>query len=155
MAPLIRLAPGKEYLFIDALYLEEFKARPDSSLLHHELVALRHIVFPDAINPYAVVTAEHEGFDLSSIQPIGSEAAAADNVRQFCSDTGLVLIIAVDIFSSVVAELDFEELADLAEDHDVVTCWPESLEKYNTQLYLFNTSQVNESCAGSGNFQIP
>ena len=150
----IPLVPDTTYVFIDALYIKEFKNVEDSVLESTSLTDWRALVFPYCGDPYAVFTADTPYFDLARIIYFSEPEATAYGLQQFCSDTGMILLIAEAIFLSVVAEFDIEALIDSIEEMAEHTSWTALREKYPSQLFYFTTAEIDLAYAGGGSFLI-
>jgi hypothetical protein len=153
----IPLVPGKKYVFIDALYVDDFKNIDPSILLNTNLVELRKIVFPYTGDPYSLIESDISKFDLSRIKYFPDPEAEGDELNQFCSDTGVILIVEDEVFLSVIQDFD-SNVSDALEDHiekpTTSNKWTELTDKYRDKLFYFSTVEIDEDYAGGGNFQI-
>ncbi|WP_400193750.1 hypothetical protein [Hymenobacter sp. B81] len=146
------LVPGTTYVFIDALNTDDFCSLPRDEWRSENLLAARAKVFPYCDDPYALFQADHRVFELARI--VHSATATPDDLHEFCSDSGLMLVIETAQFFEFIGQTDFDTLADLIEDNDTLSQWPEPLQRYTGKAYLFRTSEIAEHFAGGGNFRI-
>lgn len=154
----LTLTVGREYIFIDSLYVSNFAEAPESVVAGQDLRDLRQILFPDTKVPYALFRADAAKFDLARISYFNSDEDSSDTLRQFCSDTGLVLVIDTAVFFDVAAEFDLEALEDVLEPQPEylsrASQWAELVAKYPGALHYFETAEIEAELAGGGEFRI-
>jgi len=157
MSKNIPLIPGKKYVFIDALYVDDFKSIDPSILSSTSLAELRKIVFPYTGDPYSLIESNTNEFDLSRIKYFPDPEAEGHELNQFCSDTGVILVVEEGVFLSVVQDFD-SDVSEALEDHiekpTISNKWTNLTDKYKDKLFYFSTVEIDEDYAGGGNFQI-
>ncbi|MCB2407482.1 hypothetical protein [Hymenobacter lucidus] len=154
----LKLTLGQTYIFIDSLYVSDFTEASASTLASRDLTALRRIIFPDTSIPYALFTADTEDFDVARIHYFDSAENTTDNLQQFCSDTGLILVVDTAVFFEVAAKFSYDDLVESLEHQPAwfvrINRWETLVADYAGHLWYFNTSEVDEDLAGGGEFRI-
>ncbi|TGE22270.1 hypothetical protein E5K00_18665 [Hymenobacter aquaticus] len=156
----LKLTVGREYIFIDSLYVSDFAEKPALLLTNPDLRKLRTVIFPYPSTgiPYALFTADVEDFDIARIHYFNSDESTADNLLQFCSDTGLILVVDTAVFFEVAAKFNPEVLEDVLEEQPEYLSraknWTALVAEYTGALHYFETAEIDKRLAGGGEFRI-
>ncbi len=108
----IRLIPGKDYFFMDVLYLQELKDQFSSIDLTKDFFDTLKNVFPYMNFPCARYTVKEELFYPVQVKPIYYDDAEEGDVSVFVSDTGCIAVIQVEIIQDFVSIFDYDKLYD-------------------------------------------
>jgi len=154
MTKKLPLTIGNKYIFIDSIYVNDFTQAESTLLLNTSLADLRPILFPYSTDPYAIFQSDTSQFDLSRIDYLFDEEGTSCEINQFCSDSGVILVIDEQSFLAVVKEFDSDKLYDYLMNPSDQSWWATFLKKYESRLFWFYTSDIKEEFGGGGNFQI-
>lgn len=149
------LTPTREYVFIDSLYTDTFKQADSTMLRDTGLAELRPVLFPYTDDPYALFRADAPAFDLARIRYVDASEGETGALNQFCSDSGLILVVEAPCFYSFLHTFDSEQFVfDYLESSAVSPFWMAFMATYAHRFFWFYTAEVHEEFAGGGNFQI-
>lgn len=146
------------YVFIDYIYINEILecifSDEDKSDLSYTLKNIRSKKFKYSYNPYALFKSNSTLFALEKIRAIEPVDIDSENLNQFCSDSGLIVVVEVECFLSFINDFDDEKFFESIEGLGYADYWPKIKAKYPDKVYYFYTSDVDPESAGGGNFQI-
>ena len=149
------LTPTWEYVFIDSLYTDTFKQADAAVLRDTGLAELRPVLFPYTDDPYALFRADDSAFDLARIRYVDASEGETCALNQFCSDSGLILVVETACFYSFLHAFDAEQFVfDYLESAAESPFWTAFLATYAHRFFWFYTAELQEAFAGGGNFQI-
>ncbi len=113
----------QEYLVIDALYLKEIQAKGIETNGDNFLKIIKEQVFvyPYSEFCFAVTSFSRPTFEVRQIKKYAENETnhKIDKERIFCSDTGLLLIINLDIAVSLISKINYDELVNGDWDTDI------------------------------------
>jgi len=111
MEPL-ELNYGETYLIIDAIYLNEIR---EANLIVNSqdlLEIIRKEVFPHTDTPFSEYKALQSYFDVNKIKKIESTNVPIDKQSWFSTDTGLLVLVNVQILSQIIVGFSYNKLVD-------------------------------------------
>lgn len=147
------LTLGREYIFIDAAYTDDFKRAPAAR--GTGLPALRSQLFPYTDDAYALFRADAPAFELTRIRRAEDANGAPAGLPHFCSDSGLVLVVDVEAWWAFLAAFDAEHFVfDYLENPATRFKWDAFMTQFSPHFQWFYTAEADEQFAGGGSFQI-
>jgi hypothetical protein len=153
----IILNRGK-FIVIDALYLNDIKAKIDS-LSTMDLGELRKTIFPYTDVPFAEIKIETtQRLKISQIQKVAYEKIA-DEDKSYCfsSDTGLIVFLKETLLKDFLIGYDYYQLVDSETEPVNRRYWLELTAKYeagDTGLVLAPGIDSGYDFEGSGTYKI-
>jgi hypothetical protein len=154
MTKTLPLTIGSNYVFIDTIYIDNFKKAEHDLLISTSLFDLRAVLFPYAGDPYAIFKADRSEFDLSRIRYIYDDEGESCEINQFCSDSGAILVVDEQSFLSVVRDFEDDAFYHHMMNPSIPNQWTILLDNYENKLFWFYTSEIKDEFGGGGNFEI-
>ncbi len=142
-----------KYLFIDTLYVNDFTNYP-TSITQDNIVRLRGELFPDAYDPFAIIDINTSEFVLDNIQYLEFEQTNTLDLNQFCSDSGMILVIKLNVFDSFRKDFNADKFIESINNPHLYDYWINVQNEYKGNINFFYTSDISPDFAGGGNFII-
>lgn len=147
--------PEKEYLFIDALYLQEIKnaSNLDDNI---NLDAIRETVFPYTDTPFTITKLVTSNFDLQQIKTGDKNYLDKSPKSFFSTDTGMILVINTEILADFLPMFSYDEL--VGSDKEInIPYWQKMVADFKIEdvaLILGPGINSGVDLTGSGTFFI-
>jgi hypothetical protein len=155
MPKTLALRPNQDYIFIDAIYTDNFQRADERGLRHTGLAELQPLLFPYTDDPYALFRADAPVFDLARIQYEDDAEGAPAGLHHFCSDSGLILVVEVGVWWDFLGAFDAEKFVfDYLENPTTRFRWDPFMARFANHFQWFYTAEVHEDFAGGGSFRI-
>ena len=156
----ITLKPGKTYLVIDGLYLNNIKREIDTLNKEDLINEIKEKVFsfPRTDIPFAKISIESALFSVKNIQEIDYEHR--DTLQKescFSSDSGLLIFIEEHLLSEFVKDYDYGALVDSITGPIDFEYWDQITSRYNQDevgLILAPGIDSGYEFEGSGTYKI-
>ncbi|MBD2767447.1 hypothetical protein IC235_06030 [Hymenobacter sp. BT664] len=148
----LALKVNEDYMFIDLAYIEDFPLK-SSMYANCDWLKIREELFPYSYNPFAIVRPTSSSYNLSKITCIGGGEIVPNDLSQFCSDSGLIMVIPLNKVMQFAGSVDEIRFINYLQNPHLEDYVPNFLGQYNDEIKYFFTSDIND-LFGGGFFQI-
>ncbi len=154
----IRLKSNKKYIVIDALYIDNIRQIPFiCDIDNNSLEILRTEVFPYTDTPFAEFNSCSEIFKIEQIKKINYHNINVKDNSIFSTDTGLIIFINKEIFSSFIKNFSYEDLVNSDLEIIDINYWDlitNDLDLDDVGLILSSGLNYGVDFSGSGTYKV-